>query len=159
MRTLTWMGAEVILLPSLTFTSDRAAELVLVQAQAIMYQSYVLNVNCVGPQGGGKSLFVDPEGRILQSAGETDEVMTEIIDLEKVSWIRQFGSYGMNPLWKNFRDSKIQGKFPPYHRLQEGEIFQDLNELSLHKNVRKWELTDSSKNEIEEGPSGEKLIK
>jgi formamidase len=137
-RTLTWMGAEVILQPSLTCTSDRPAELVLVQAQSIMFQCYVLNVNCVCPQGGGNSIFTDPEGRVLQQAGENETVMTEVIDFDKVSWIRQFGSFGMNPLWKSFRDSAIQGDFPPYHKIQEGHIFKNLDDLSLHKNVRKF---------------------
>jgi formamidase len=138
-RTLTWMGAEVILQPSLTHTPDRSGEIILTQAQAIMFQSYVLNINVISQQGGGESLFVDPEGRILQQAGTHEMAMTEAIDLEKVSWIRQFGSYGTNPLWKSFRDSKIQGKFPPYHDLQKGEIFKYLGDLKHHKNVNKWE--------------------
>jgi formamidase len=138
-RTLTWMGAEVILQPSLTHTPDRSAEQILAQAQAIMFQCYVLNVNAISQQGGGESIFVDPEGRILQRAGTHEMAMIEIIDLEKVSWIRQFGSYGTNPLWKSFRDSKIQGKFPPYHNLKEGEIFKNLGDLKHHKNLRKWE--------------------
>lgn len=135
-RTLTWMGAEVILQPSMTYTSDRPAELTLIQAQAIMFQCYVLNVNTICDEGGGNSLFADPEGRIIQKAGEIDATMTEIIDLDKVSWIRQHGSFGMNLLWQNFRDSKIQGNFPPYHKLQDGEIFKDLKELALPKNAR-----------------------
>jgi formamidase len=123
----------------LTHTPDRSGEIILTQAQAIMFQSYVLNINVISQQGGGESLFVDPEGRILQQAGTHEMAMTEAIDLEKVSWIRQFGSYGTNPLWKSFRDSKIQGKFPPYHDLQKGEIFKYLGDLKHHKNVNKWE--------------------
>lgn len=137
LRTLTWMGAEVILQPSLTCASDRPVELILIQAQAAMFQCYVLNVNTICEQGGGDSIFVDPEGRITQKAGEIETVMTEIIDFDKVSWVRQHGSYGMNLLWKSFRDSKIQGNFPPYHRLQEGEVFKNLKELKLPKTVRK----------------------
>jgi predicted amidohydrolase len=138
-RTLTWMGAEVILQPSLTHTPDRSAEQILAQAHAIMFQCYVLNVNAISQQGGGESIFVDPEGKILQQAGTHEMVMTEVIDLDKVSWIRQFGSYGTNPLWKSFRDSKVQGNFPPYHRLKDGEIFKQLGDLKHHKDVRKWE--------------------
>jgi formamidase len=135
-RTLTWMGAEVILQPSMTCTSDRPAELTLIQAQAIMFQCYVLNVNTICHEGGGNSVFADPEGRIIQKAGEIDTAMTEIIDLDKVSWIRQHGSFGMNLLWQNFRDSTIQGNFPPYHKLQDGEIFKKLNGLAIPKNAR-----------------------
>jgi formamidase len=64
-RTLAWMGAEVILQPSLTCASDRPPELVLAQAQAIINQCYIINVNGICPSVGGKSIFVDPEGRIL----------------------------------------------------------------------------------------------
>ncbi|MHA2424397.1 MAG: carbon-nitrogen hydrolase family protein, partial [Candidatus Thorarchaeota archaeon] len=60
LRTLAWMGAEVILQPSLTYTSDRPAEIILAQAQAIMHQCSVLNVNVVSQQGGGDSIWVDP---------------------------------------------------------------------------------------------------
>ena len=39
---LAWMGAEVVLQPSLTTTSDRAQELVMAQANAIFNQLYVV---------------------------------------------------------------------------------------------------------------------
>ena len=44
-RQLAWMGAEVVLQPTLTTTSDRPAELVLARANAIANQLYVVNVN------------------------------------------------------------------------------------------------------------------
>jgi formamidase len=137
-RTLTWMGAEVIFQPSLTCASDRPPELILAQAQAIMFQCYVLNVNAICQQGGGESIFVDPEGRILQTTGTHETVMTEVIDFDKVNWVRQHGLYGMNPVWKSFRDSPLQGKFPPYTNLQQGEIFKRLGKLKLQKNIRTW---------------------
>ncbi|MHA2365767.1 MAG: carbon-nitrogen hydrolase family protein [Candidatus Hodarchaeales archaeon] len=136
-RTLTWMGADVILLPSRTWTSDQPAELVLARAHAIMFQCYVLSVTAISPPyGGGSSIFIDPEGRILQSAGTSEKVMTEIIDFEKVNWVRQYGSFGMNPLWKSFRDSPLKGKFPPYDNLMNGEVFNGLTKLELQNNIR-----------------------
>lgn len=138
-RTLTWMGAEVILQPSLTCTSDRPAEVILPQAHAIMFQCYFLNINAVCPQGGGESIFVDPEGRVLQKADSKEKILTEIIDFEKVSWVRQHGFYGLNPLWKSFRDSPIEGKFPPYNNLPDGEIFKKLGKLTLQKNIREFD--------------------
>ncbi|MHA2280766.1 MAG: carbon-nitrogen hydrolase family protein [Promethearchaeota archaeon] len=137
-RTLTWMGAEVILQPSATNTPDRDAEIILTQAQAIMYQCYVLNTNVISITGGGRSLFTDPEGRVLQVVGTHEEVMTEVIDLNKVAWIRQNGSFGISPVWKSFRDSPIGGRFPQYENLHKGEIFKDLGELKVQKSIRKW---------------------
>jgi formamidase len=138
-RTLAWKGAEVILQPSLTYTSDRPAELILAQAQAIMNQCYVLNVNVVSQQGGGESIWVDPEGYVIEKTGTHEAIMTNVIDFDKVSWVRQHGHIGMNPLWKSLRDSPIQGKFPPYHDLQSGEIFKKMGKLKLQRNIREWE--------------------
>lgn len=137
-RTLAWMGAEVILQPSLTYTSDRPAEIILAQAQAIMHQCYVLNVNVVSLQGGGDSIWVDPEGHIMERTGTHEAIITNVIDFDRVSWIRQHGHIGMNPIWKSLRDSPVQGKFPPYHNLQEGEIFKKLGKLKLQKSFREW---------------------
>jgi formamidase len=47
-RSLVWMGAEVILQPTMTPTSDRTQELVLCQANAIFNQAYFVSVNGVG---------------------------------------------------------------------------------------------------------------
>ena len=42
-RQLAWMGAEVVLQPTLTTTSDRDAELVMARANAIFNQLYVVS--------------------------------------------------------------------------------------------------------------------
>ncbi|MFW9963725.1 MAG: carbon-nitrogen hydrolase family protein, partial [Candidatus Sifarchaeia archaeon] len=139
-RTLAWMGAEIILQPSATYTPDRDAELILVPAQAIMNQCYVLNVNIVSSKGGGRSIFADPEGRVLQQVGTHEEIMTEVIDLDKVAWVRQHGSFGITPVWKAIRDSAVGGNFPPYQRLQEGEVFKDLGEHKVQKSIREWKV-------------------
>ncbi|TFF91037.1 carbon-nitrogen hydrolase family protein [Candidatus Thorarchaeota archaeon] len=138
-RTLAWMGAEVILQPSLTYTSDRPAELLLAQAQAIMNQCYVLNVNTISSQGGGESIWVDPEGVILEKTGTHEAIITNVVDFDKVTWVRQHGHIGMNPIWKSLRDSPVQGKFPPYENLQKGEIFKKMGELKLQKSIREWD--------------------
>lgn len=65
-RTLAWMGTEIILQPTMTPTSDRELELVLARTNAIFNQCYFVSLNSVGPYGGGRSLIVDPDGRILQ---------------------------------------------------------------------------------------------
>jgi predicted amidohydrolase len=60
LRTMTWMGAEVILHPSLTSTIDRDAERCMVRASAAMYQCYFFDVNVAGrlstmPDGAARS--------------------------------------------------------------------------------------------------------
>jgi predicted amidohydrolase len=134
------MGAEVILQPSATYTPDRDAELILTQAQAVMNQCYVLNSNVISRSGGGRSLFVDPEGRVLQQVSAHEEIMTEVIDLEKVAWIRQNGSFGITSVWKSLRDSAVGGEFPPYQRLHEGEIYKNLGEFKISRSVREWKV-------------------
>ena len=50
-RHLAWMGAEVIVNPVMTTTADRAQEVVLARANAIVNQVYVVSVNTAGPLG------------------------------------------------------------------------------------------------------------
>jgi predicted amidohydrolase len=138
LRTLTWKGAGAVLYPSLTYTSDRASELVLAQAHAIMYQCYILNVNAVSLQGGGMSIWVDPEGQILEKTGTHEAVMTNVIDFDRVDWVRQNGHMALDQVWKAIRDSPLKGKFPPYENLGEGEVFEKLGKLKVQKSVREW---------------------
>jgi hypothetical protein len=66
-------------------------------------------------------------------------VMTEVIDIDKVGWVRQNGFLGLNPVWKSLRDSPLKGKFPIYEKFYDGEIFKNLGDLRLQSNIRKWE--------------------
>ncbi len=111
-RTLAWMGAEVILHPSLTATSDRGAELVISQANAIFNQCYFVDVNGTGPYGGGRSLIVDPDGHVLQQADQHETILTEILDLDHVARARELGTLGLSQTWKALRDNPVY--FPPY---------------------------------------------
>jgi formamidase len=129
-RTLMWMGAEVILHPTMTPTSDRELELVLSQANAIMNQCYFIDINGVGPWGGGRSMMVDPDGRILQQVGTNETIMTEILDLDRVTMTREYGNLGLAQTLKQQRDSGIQ--FPPYQQdFASGEVFRGLGKLEL----------------------------
>jgi formamidase len=132
-RTLAWMGAEVILQPTMTPTSDRELELILCRANAISNQAYFVSVNGVGPWGGGRSLIVDPDGRILQVAGNNQTIMTEMIDLDHTTRTREYGTLGLAQSLKQLRDSGH--KFPAYGGvgLPEGS-FSDLGTLAFHKN-------------------------
>ena len=95
-RALAWSGAEVVLQPTLTTTSDRDAELVLARANAIANQLYVVSVNAPGPMALGRSQIADPEGHVRLLAGASDEVITDVLDLDAVTRVRRHGSFGLN---------------------------------------------------------------
>ncbi len=136
-RNLAWMGAEVIIHPTMTPTSDRNLELVLNQANAISNQCYFVDVNGIGPWGGGRSMIVDPDGRILQQVGERETIMTEILDLDNVRKAREFGSLGLCQLWKQLRDTPVD--LPMYGGdLANGPIFRDLGDLRLTRSLRSY---------------------
>src|SRR3954471_23206102 len=98
-RALAWSGAEVVLQPTLTTTSDRDAELVLARANAIANQVYVVSVNASAPMALGRSVIVDPEGHVRHQAGSGDEVITDVLDLDAVTRVRTYGSFGLNRMW------------------------------------------------------------
>lgn len=111
-RSLTWLGAEAVFCPTATSTSDREQELVLAQAHAIVNQIYYFNLNGLENGGLGRSLFIDPEGRILQTSGEREMIMTEIIDLDQVSRVRKLGTLGLSRLWRDLEN--FRHIFPVY---------------------------------------------
>lgn len=134
-RNLVWMGAEVILQPTMTPTSDRPLELVLVQANAIFNQCYFISINGIGPYGGGKSILVDPNGRVLQQAGDRETILTEILDLDHVAHAREFGTIGLTQTLKQLRD--CGHTFPMYQNGKvEGGSFRSLGEVKFHKRLR-----------------------
>jgi formamidase len=127
-RTLAWMGAEVILQPTYTRTSDRSQELVLAQANAIANQVYVVNPNIGRLFGTGRSTVVDPEGRVLAQGGSGEEFLSVFLDLDLVSAVREHGTAGVNPLWKQLRDAPPP--FPPAMAgYASGEIMRGLGPL------------------------------
>ncbi len=105
-RGLALRGAEVILHPSMTSTVDRPQEQTLARATAIFNQAYFIDVNGLAPAGGGLSIFVDPNGRDLQTAGEHESIITEVLDLDLVASVRQIGTLGLNCLLKQYRDQE-----------------------------------------------------
>ena len=99
-RQLAWLGAEVVIQPTLTTTSDREAELVAARANAIFNQLYVVNVNAAQPAALGRSAIVDPEGIVRAQAGEGEELLTDVLDLEAVERVRRFGVAGVSRMWE-----------------------------------------------------------
>ncbi|AXI77480.1 carbon-nitrogen hydrolase family protein [Peterkaempfera bronchialis] len=114
-RHLAWMGAEVIVNPVMTTTGDRAQELVLARANAIVNQVFVVSVNTAGPVGTGRSLVVDPEGRVRTEApSEGATVLTDVLDLDEVSRVRTYGTAGINRMWEQFTDADSPLELPLY---------------------------------------------
>jgi formamidase len=113
-RHLAWMGAEVIIQPTLTDTSDRTQELVLAQSNAIVNQVFLVNVNAGGELGVGQSRIVDPEGHVLSEAGQGEAVLTTVIDLDGVTNARRFGTAGLSRLWTELAEETDGLELPLY---------------------------------------------
>ncbi len=133
-RSLVWHGAEVILQPTMTPTSDRELELVMCRANALFNQCYFVSVNGVGTWGGGRSTMIDPDGRILQEASTNQTILTEMIDLDHTTRTREFGTIGLAQTLKQLRDS--DHTFPIYEdgRLASGS-FADLGALKYFRQL------------------------
>lgn len=115
-RQVAWLGAELIVNLVKTTTADRAQELVLARANAIVNQTFLLSLNCGGPVGMGQSLLVDPEGWVLAACDRAEpDVIHARIDLEDVPAIRQRGTCGENRLWHHFRAGDQRIPLPAYH--------------------------------------------
>jgi formamidase len=104
-RSLALRGAEVLLHPTLTTTADREQELVLARANAITNQCYVLNVNSVQSFGGGRSIGVDPHGRVLFELGHEEGFAIETLDLGLVREARTNGTAGLNRVLQHLREA------------------------------------------------------
>ena len=114
-RHLAWMGAEIVLNPVQTTTPDRAQELVLARANAIVNQVFVASVNTAGPFGMGDSLLVGPEGDVLGALPGPDQgVLAHTIDLDEVAHVRREGTAGTNRMWAQFTPADAPLDLPLY---------------------------------------------
>ena len=107
-RTLVSMGAEVILHPVMTGTTDRPVELAIARATAAMNQCFVVDINGVGSGGVGQSLIVGPEGDIIYQAGPNEELIPVEIDLDRVTATRERGLLGLGQPLKSFRAAPVR---------------------------------------------------
>lgn len=113
-RQLTSQGVEVLLVPVLTGTTDRQAELAIARATAAQFQCFVFDINGLGSGGNGQSLVIDPAANILhQSSGQEDMFPIEI-DLDQVRRTREHGMRGLGQVLKSFRDRPVD--FSVYDR-------------------------------------------
>ncbi len=114
-RHLAWMGAEAVINIVKTTTPDRAQEVILAQANAITNQTFTVSVNCAGPIGRGRSLIVDPEGAVrVESTTDEVRVLTDTIDLDHVTRVRETGTAGSNRMWSQFLDTDSPLELPLY---------------------------------------------
>ena len=105
-RDLTNLGAELIIIPTMTTTGDRNQEKILSRATAITQQCYLVSCNGVGFGGVGGSHIIDPEGLVLQENGEGPCIQTSVIDFEHVHKIREIGTAGVTTPHKAFKNNK-----------------------------------------------------
>lgn len=130
-RTMAVNGVDVIIHPTLTGTLDRDVELSIVKATAAMNQCYIIDVNGLGAGGIGRSLFCDPDGRVLTQAGTTEQLMPIEIDMEVVRSRRERGILGLGQPLKSFRDSPMH--FDIYDKEKRHPYLDSLGKLEKPK--------------------------
>lgn len=155
-RTLTVMGAEIILHPTMTGTIDRDIELSIVRAMAAVNQCYLIDVNGLQSGGNGKSIVCGPDGRVLYQAEGNEEIFPLELNIERVRRSRELGVLRLGQPLKSFRDHI--GQFSIY---QPGEELAYLNSLGPLIKPTKMEALAKLKLEEKEyvpptSPSGHK---
>ena len=111
-RQLAWMGAEAIIVPTLTNTIDRDVELAISIANASINQLYFFSLNNGGRLGNGKSIVVGPDGTIIHQASTNRDVIAVELDFNHVRRVRERGSHGLGQTLKSFRDADMS--YPVY---------------------------------------------
>lgn len=128
-RTMAWMGAEVILHPSLTSTIDRDAEIAMIRAHAAMNQVVFFDVNVAGPLGVGQSCIAGPGGEVIYQAGKGREIISLKLDLNYLRDVRENGWQNLGQPLKSFRDSQLQ--FPQYSEGYDSKSLKALGPLRM----------------------------
>ncbi len=123
----------------------RANGAAVTKASELIDESAVLDVTAAHPwvsRGGVKlaaaldAFAVDPDGRVLQQAGDHAALLTELLDLDHVTRTREFGTLGLTQSLKQLRDSGRQ--FPIYQQgVAQGEGFKRLGPLAIHTHLRR----------------------
>jgi predicted amidohydrolase len=132
-RTLSVMGAEVILHPTLTGTIDREIELSIARASAATNQCYFFDINGLESGGSGRSIVCGPDGRILYQADSTEELIPIEINMEKVRRSRELGLLRLGQPLKSFRDHI--GDFTIYQKEADHSYLESLGPLIKPKRL------------------------
>lgn len=111
-RQLAWMGAEAIVVPTLTNTIDRDVELAISRANAAINQLYFFSLNSAGRLGNGKSMLAGPDGTIIHQSSVGRDIIAVELDFEHVRRVRNRGIHGLGQTLKSFRDASIT--YPVY---------------------------------------------
>ena len=134
LRTLAWMGAEIILHPTLTSSIDREAEHCMIRANAATNQCFMFDVNVAGPLGVGQSMVAGPGGEVLYQADKGREIIALKLDMNVVREVRENGWHNLGQPLKSFRDSKVV--FPQYTQGYDSEALQSLGPLQMPAPIR-----------------------
>ncbi|HZZ36413.1 MAG TPA: carbon-nitrogen hydrolase family protein [Caulobacteraceae bacterium] len=129
LRTMIWMGAEVILHPSMTYTIDRDVETAIARASAATHQCYFVDVNIIGV-GGGRSGVYGPGGEIIHQAGVGREIIPVELDLDHVARVRARGWHGLGQVLKTWRDGNVA--YPPYVQGAASPAMEALGPMHFH---------------------------
>ncbi|MGW7278729.1 carbon-nitrogen hydrolase family protein [Streptomyces sp. NPDC054844] len=114
-RHLAWQGADLVLNLVRTPTVDRAQELVIARANAIVNQVFMASVNAAPPEGTGRTVVVDPEGRTrAESGSEPEIVVTDVPDLAETHRVREHGTAGLTRVWDPFEIGRQPLELPLY---------------------------------------------
>ncbi len=128
-RQLAWMGAEAIIVPTLTNTIDRDVELAISRANAVTNQLYFFGLNSGGRLGYGQSIVVGPDGTIIHQASAGRDIIAVELDFEHVRRVRERGLHGLGQPLKSFRDAGIN--YPVYQKGAGAGAFAELGELTI----------------------------
>ncbi len=128
-RQLAWMGAEAIIVPTLTNTIDRHVELAIAKATAACNQLYFININNAGRLGNGQSIVVGPDGGVIHQSPSTREIITVELDFEHVQRTRDRGMHGLIQTLKSFRDASVT--YPVYQPGAGPGAFKKLGALQM----------------------------
>ncbi len=120
-RILAVKGAELIFCPSawakpLEFEYD-----IVHRANALANQLYMVTVNHVGTEGEyeyfGKSIFIDPRGRIIADASNKERIITGTFDLDMVIKERLEGAADTVPGYPTYMRERRPDVYEPLTRI------------------------------------------
>jgi len=111
-RQLAWMGAEAVIVPTLTNSIDRDVELAISRANAATNQLYFFSLNSGGRLGYGKSIVIGPDGTIIHQASAGRDIIAVEMDFNHVRRVRERGLHGLGQTLKSFRDADVT--YPVY---------------------------------------------
>lgn len=150
-RTMTVMGAEVILHPTMTGTIDRDIELSIVRAMATVNQCFFFDVNGLDSGGSGVSVVCGPDGRVLYQAGGTEEIFPLELDIERVKRSRELGVLRLGQPLKSFRDHI--GEFDIYQKGAVHPYLESLGPLIKPSKLDKLAKLKLIENELTQTPT------